>query len=158
MVPGNRANQLWLTSAVSCKLVELGRETEVRFEAAIEFLRQGWEEDGFPTYQHTHWMAANLFGRLNDPTDLDRRIFKGSARRLINDLTSGTLDAMDVTSIAYAAFQPGARDLFDVAFPRVVASQAEDGGWTTGYGDLHRPQATVEAMHLLKIVNESEPL
>ena len=155
MVPGNRANQLWLTSAVSCKLLELGRETEVRFGAAVEFLRQGWEKDHFPVYQHTHWMAANLFSRLSEPTNLDRSIAEGSVGRLINDLGTDTVDATDVTSIAYAAFRSGARDLFDIAFPRVVKNQAEDGGWTTGYGDRHRPQATVEAMHLLKIASQS---
>ncbi len=52
-------------------------------------------------------------------------------------------------------FQSGARDLFEAAFPRVVASQADDGGWTTKYGDRHGPQATVEAMYLLKTMNES---
>ena len=139
MVPGNRANQLWPTSAVCCKLLELRRDTEVRFDAAVEFLRRGWEKDHFPVYQHTHWMAANLFGRLSGPTDLDRRIATVSVRRLINDLAPGTGDAADITSIAYAAFQSGARDLFDLAFPRVVTNQAEDGGWTTGYGDKHRP-------------------
>ena len=155
MVPGNRANQLWLTSAVCCKLLELGRETEVRFDAAVEFLRRGWQTDRFPVYQNTHWMAANLFGRLSEPTDLDRRIARGSVRRLIDDLATGTGDAADITSIAHAASQSGARDLFDIACPRVVANQAEDGGWTTTYGDVHRPQATVEAMHLLKSVSES---
>ncbi len=35
MVPGNHANQLWLTSAVCCKLLELGRQADVRFEAAL---------------------------------------------------------------------------------------------------------------------------
>ena len=155
MVPGNRANQLWLTSAVCCKLSELGRETEVRFGAAIEFLRKGWEIDHFPVYQHTHWMAANLFGRLSEPTDLDQRIARGSAKRLIDDLAAGSGDPLDITSIAYAAFQSGASDLFDTAFQRVVTNQAEDGRWTTGYGDKHRPQATVEAMYLLKIANEA---
>ena len=155
MVPGDPANQLWLTSAVCCKLLELGRENEVRFDAAVEFLRRGWEEDHFPVYQHTHWMAANLFGRLSEPTDIDRGIATGSARRLVNDLTAGAVDATDVTAIAYAAFQSGARDLFDIAFQRVVTNQADDGGWTTGYGDKHRPQATVEAMYLLKIASSS---
>ena len=155
MVPGNRANQLWLTSAVCCKLAELGREAEVRFGAAVEFLRRGWEEDHFPVYQHTHWMATNLFGRLSEPIELDRRIATGSTKRLINDLTTGTGDAADITSIAYAAFWSGAYDLFDMAFPRVITNQAEDGGWTTGYGDRHRPQATVEAMHLLKTVSNA---
>lgn len=154
MVPGNRANQLWMTSAVCCKLLELGREAEVRFEAAVEFLRRGWGNDGFPAYQYTHWMAVNLFGHLPQPSDLDRRIAAGSVNRLENDLTTSNVDPLDITSIADAALQSGARDLFDVAFPKVVANQAADGGWNTGYGDRHRPGGTVTAMYLLKMVNE----
>ena len=61
---------------------------------------------------------------------------------------------LDITSIADAALQSGARDLFDVAFPKVVANQAADGGWNTGYGDKHRLGGTVAAMYLLKMVNE----
>ena len=94
MVPGNRANQLWLTSAVCCKLLELGREAEVRFEAAVEFLRRGWGNDGFPVYQHTHWMAVNLFGHLPEPSDLDRRIAAGCVNRLVNDLTTSNVDPL----------------------------------------------------------------
>ena len=155
MLPNVLGNQLWLTSAVGCKLIELGRETEVRYNAAVEFLRRGWDGNRFPVQQHTHWMAANLFSRLSEPTDIDRRIAAGSIKRLINDITAGAVDATDMTAIAYAAFRSGARDLFDLSFPKVVANQAEDGGWTTEYGDRHRPQGTVEAMHLLKMVSES---
>ncbi len=43
MVPGNHAKQLWLTSVVCCKLLELGRQADVRFEVAVEFLRSSWE-------------------------------------------------------------------------------------------------------------------
>jgi len=149
MVPGRLANQLWLTSAVCCKLLELGREFEVRFDAAVEFLRSGWEEEeGFPVFLHTHWMALYIFRSLKEQNDMDRRIARGCARRLKDDLIGDKVDGTDVTSIAYTALKSGTRDLFDVAFPIVVGNQAEDGGWTTGYGDVHRPLCTIEAMHL----------
>lgn len=148
MVPGSLANQLWLTSAVCCKLLELGREAAVQFDAAVEFQRNGWEREGFPVFLHTHWMALYIFRSLKEQNEMDRRIARGCATRLKDDLAGDKLDATDVTSIAYAALGSGARDVFDVAFPMVVANQAEDGGWTTGYGDIHRPQCTIEAMHL----------
>ena len=39
MLPGQYANQVWLTSAISCKLKELGVEQQVDFEKAVAFLR-----------------------------------------------------------------------------------------------------------------------
>lgn len=155
MVPGRPANQLWLTSAVCCKLLELGREAEVRLDAAVEFLRHGWEEEGFPVFSHTHWMALYIFRSLKEHSDADRRIARGCARRLKDDLIGDKVDGTDLTSIAYAAFRSGDRDLFDVAFPKVLENQADDGGWTTVYGEKHRPQLTIEAMHLINIVDEA---
>ena len=155
MIPGDFSNRLWLTSAVCCKLLELGREAAVGLDAAIEYLRKGWDGSRFPGGQHTHWMAVYIFASLSEPTDLDRRIARGCASRLIDELSKGIGDALDVTSIAYVAFRSGTRDLFDVAFPIVVGNQAEDGGWTTGYDDIHRPQCTIEAMHLIKMVSEA---
>lgn len=48
MVPGSRAFQLWLTSAVCCKQLEHGRQADVRFEQALAFLRAGWNGKQFP--------------------------------------------------------------------------------------------------------------
>ena len=39
MLPGNHDNQVWLTSAVMCKLKELGHEKAVRLYQARHFLR-----------------------------------------------------------------------------------------------------------------------
>jgi hypothetical protein len=120
----------------------------VRFDEALAFLRSGWGGDGFPVFLHTHWMGLYIFRCLDEQTDLDREIARGCASRLIADLSKDAVDAIDVTAIAHAAFRSDANDVFDVAFPMVVANQAADGGWATGYGDRHRPQSTIEAMHL----------
>ena len=147
-VPGNHANQLWLTSAVCCKLLELGRQADARFAAALEFLRSGWEEDGFPVFLHTHWMGLYIFRCLDEQTDLDREIARGCASRLIGDLSKDAVDGTDATAIAHAAFRSGANAVFDMAFPMFVRNQVADGGWITAYGDEHRPQSMIEAMHL----------
>ena len=110
----------------------------MRFAAALASLRSGWEGGGFPVFLHTHWMGLYIFRCLNEQTDLDREIARGCASRLIEDLSNDAVDAIDVTAIAHAAFRSGANDVFDVAFPIVVGNQAEDGGWTTGYGDRHK--------------------
>ena len=157
MVPGNHDNQLWLTSAVCCKLLEHRREAEVRFDSALEFLRAGWDGQRFPKYTQPHWMALLLFSQVPHPSQADRRIAEGCERFLANALAGVALDPMDVTDIAYSAFRAGAfaSGLFGTAFERVLENQAEDGGWVTNYGDRHRVWATVAAMFLLKMVSES---
>jgi prenyltransferase beta subunit len=42
-VPGVYENQIWLTSAICCQLMEINKTSEVNFKAAIEFLRGGME-------------------------------------------------------------------------------------------------------------------
>ena len=156
MVPGNHANQVWLTAATCSRLVLHRREADVRFEAALEFLRAGWDGERFPTYTHTHWVSLIVFGLMDTPTAIDREIFDGCLRFLIEALAEDRVDALDVTEIARDALhagQPAAR-LFEAAFAKLLANQADDGGWTTGYGDHHRPAATVEAIYLLKLVSE----
>ena len=158
MVPGDLANQLWLTSAVCCKLLEHHREADVRFEEALAFLRGGWDGERFPRYTHTHWMALSLFSRLPEPSGADRQIAEGSRQVLLDQLSLGKVDPLDATDIAYAAFRAGsgAGDLYRVALGKVLENQADDGGWVTYYGDEHRAWATISAMHLLKVVSTSE--
>ena len=74
-------------------------------------------------------------------------------------LAEDRIDALDVIEIsrdALCAGQRGAR-LFEAALPNLLASQADDGGWTTGYGDRHRPVSTVEAIYLLKLAASRRP-
>jgi hypothetical protein len=158
MIPGDRDNQLWLTSAVCCYLLEHRREAEVRFGAALAFLRAGWGAERFPKYTHIHWMALLLFSRLSHPSQADRRIAAGCKRFLANALSGVSLDSNDVTTIAYAAFGAGAlvRPLVETAFERVIEDQAEDGGWVTGYGDPHHVWGTIAAMYLLRVVSQSD--
>ena len=118
------------------------------FEAAVEFLGSGWEEDGFPVFLHTHWMGLYIFCCLYEQTDLDRAIARGCASRLIGDLSKNAVDSTDVTAIAHAVFRSNANDVFDVAFPMVVRNQVADGGWTTAYGDGYGSQSTIETRYL----------
>ena len=154
MVPGDQANQLWLTSAVCAKLLEHRRQADVRFERALAFLRAGWDGEQFPRYTHTHWMALSLFSRLPEPSGTDRRIAEGCKQILIDRLSHSKIDPIDIGDIAYAALRAGsmASDLYHKAIEKVLSSQADDGGWRTGYGDTHRVWATISAMYLLKMV------
>lgn len=159
MVPDNRANQLWLTSAVCAKLLEHCRQADVQFERALAFLRAGWDGEQFPRYTHTHWMALSLFSCLPEPSETDRRIAKGCKRTLIDRLLHSKIDPIDTGDIAYAALRAGpmASDLCTQAIEKVLSSQADDGGWRTAYGDPHRVWATISAMFLLKMVASYSP-
>jgi hypothetical protein len=152
MLPGRYENQLWLTSAVCCKLKELGREQDVDFTRALDFLRQGWDGRRFPVFVHTHWMAMPLFYMQNTGSDGDQQIIEGCRRFLYEAIVSGQVDPGDFSSIAYASLLTGdiADDLCETALKTVLRNQVDDGGWKTDYGDIHRPGMTVDALFLLK--------
>ena len=153
MVPGDFANQVWLTAATCSRLVLHSRQSGVRFDAALDFLRAAWDGERFPRYNHTHWVSLVLFGLMEDPAAVDRDIFAGSVRLLEDALAEDRIDPLEVIDVARDAMyagRPGAR-LFRVALPKLLAGQADDGGWTTGYGDQHRPTGTAEAVHVLKL-------
>ncbi len=152
MMPGDFANQVWLTAATCSRLTLHARQSGVRFDAALDFLRAAWDGERFPKYNHTHWVSLVLFGLLEDPTAADREILDGCVRFLENALAEGRVDTLDVIEVARDALYAGgpAARLFEAALPRLLAGQAYDGGWTTGYGGRHRPMATAEAMYVLK--------
>jgi hypothetical protein len=151
MLPGRYENQLWLTSAVCCKLKELGREQDVDFARAIDFLRRGWDGTRFPMFVHPHWMAMPLFYMQYTGSDADQQIIKGCKRFLYEAIVSGQVDPGDFISIAYASLlaEGIAGDLHETALKAVYRNQLDDGGWKTDYGDKHRPGFTVEALFLL---------
>ena len=153
MVPGDFANQVWLTAATCSRLVLHSRQASVRFDAALDFLRAAWDGERFPKYNHTHWVSLVVFGLMKDPAAVDRDIFAGSVRLLEDALAEDRIDPLEVIDVARDALyagRPGAR-LFEAALPKLLAGQADDGGWTTGYGDQHRPTGTAEAVHVLKL-------
>lgn len=152
MMPGRYENQLWLTSAVCCKLAEAGRQNEVAFAKALDFLRQGWQGDRFPVFIHTHWMALPLFANHVGGSCLDRDIARGCKRFLLQAVADRTADPGDLAAIAYAARLAGesAIDLYELALHGVLKNQQPDGGFATRYVEKHRPQLTVDALFLLR--------
>jgi hypothetical protein len=152
MLPGRYENQLWLTSAVCCKLKELGCEGSVNFEGALDFLRQGWDGQRFPVFTHTHWMTMPLLAMQNSGSVLDQEIILGCKTFLLNAIQTGEADPGDECAIAYASRLTGdlSNDLYELALRRVLSNQEEDGGMNTRYGEKHRPGFTVEVLFLLK--------
>jgi hypothetical protein len=152
MLPGRYENQLWLTSAVCCKLKELGREKDVQFDNALDFLRQGWDGQRFPVFIHPHWMAMALFYLQNTGSKLDQEIIIGCERFLYTAIKDDKVDPGDNCAIAYASLMAkgAADDLYQLSLQNALNNQMEDGGWKTNYRDKHRVSFTIDALFLLK--------
>lgn len=150
MNPGRYENQLWLTSAVCCKLIELGLENQINFNKAISFLVKGWDGKRYPTYTHTHWMGIYIFHNVEFPKF--KSIAEGCKKFLIALLNKNEVDPGDYGSIAYGSLNVGqfGEELFKLAFTKMMSCQASDGGIVTNYGEKHRAGFTVEALFLLK--------
>jgi hypothetical protein len=152
MLPGIYENQLWLTSAICCKLKELGSEDEVRFDQALDFLRKGWNGQRYPLFHHTNWMVIGLLGMVEDRLDSDNQIITGCKRHLLEAIETDQVDPGDLSAIAYASKLAGsqAQDLLEISSRKMRENQQEDGGWHTNYGEKHRPGFTVDAIFTLK--------
>lgn len=155
MQPGKYENQLWLTSAVCCKLKELCCESAVRFEAALDFLRDGWDGRRYPVYNHTHWMVLGLLGLIQPRGSSDIQILLGCRDFLHDAIENDQVDPGDYSAIVYASKLAGdqAGDLFALSLGKLLENQREDGGWHTNYGEMHRPGLTVEVLFTLKRVS-----
>ena len=157
MLPGRHENQVWLTSAICCKLKESGREQQVDFSKALEFLRQGWNGERFPVYQHTHWMTMPLLRLIGTGDEADEKIIEGCRDVLYDAVSTDGADPGDTISIAYASHLAGeiAEDLFDISLEKVIGFQQDDGGWITNHGEEHRAAFTVEALFLFRRIGVS---
>ncbi len=156
MLPGRYGNQLWLTSTVCQWLIELGREGDVQIDRALDFLRDGWDGVRFPEYNHTHWAAMAAFNMSSSARPEDQEIVRGCVDFLNDALERNEIDPSDITAVADAARRagPAAGDLRATALQRVGTGQADDGGWTTRYGDIHRGGATANALFVLRLADD----
>jgi hypothetical protein len=152
MLPGRYENQLWLTSAVCCKLRELGCEDEVRFDQALDFLRKGWNGQRYPLFHHTNWMVMVLLGMLQTKLDSDSQIITGCKKHLIKAIENDLVDPGDLSAISYASILAGyqAQDLLEISIRKMQENQLEDSGWRTNYDEKHRLGLTVDALFTFK--------
>jgi hypothetical protein len=152
MLPGRYEYQLWLISAVCCKLKEPGCESEVKFDKALDFLRKGLDSHRYPVFHDTNWMVMGLLGMIESKHCPDRQIILGCKKHLLDAIENENVDPGDISAIAYASKLAGepAHDLLELSSTRMRENQMEDGGWRTNYGEKHRPGLTVDALFTLK--------
>ena len=156
MIPGEYENQLWFASAICCQLMEINKTAEININAAIDFLRGGWNGKRFPGATHPHWMAIVIFYQLREDSAINEAIAEGCKQFLTQQILEDKEDPFDFVDIAYASLRVGswANDLLKLSTDRMLESQAEDGGWITNYGDSHRPKGTAKAIYLLKLLSK----
>ena len=153
LVPGQRSVRVWLTAALTRMLTETGHETHVYFGKALNYLSAAWHAGLFHTPDapvNALWMMLPLFKAAGQPEDAP--IIEGCHDLLLERVQSGLLDPMDVTMVAHAALNArytGNR-LYVAARDKALGHQLADGGWATYYGEAHRPNATVDALMLLR--------
>ena len=149
MRPGDAAIQAWLTAAVLCRLHELGQQEAIDFDGGMAFLRTVWDGSRFPHYTHTHWVALPLFAS-GDAKDRETAL---ACRAVLTEaIEAEAVDLGDAAAIATGSWLAGevGSQLLDQALEMVLASQDEDGGWKTSYGEKHRVAMTVAALVLLR--------
>lgn len=153
LVPGQPGVRVWLTAAIARMLTETGHETHVYFGKALNYLSAAWHdglfhEPGAP--YHALWMMLPLFKTAGQPEDAP--IIEGCNDLLLQRVQFGQPDPMDITMIAHAALNAryGGNRLYVAARDKALGGQQSDGGWATGYGEAHRPNATVDALMLLR--------
>jgi hypothetical protein len=156
MLPGNPENQVWLTSAVMCKLKELGRDDGVNRAGALDFLRAAWQSEKgyFHEGGHPHWMTLPLLH--GSERDDDRAIAAGCRDWLAHLVEERLIDPYDYAAVAYAALLTNDDVLFRLCMESIETFQKADGGMTTQYGDQHRVNGTVETLYLLKRASEAD--
>lgn len=154
MQPGQDAIRAWLTAANARMLLETGHETRVYFGRALTYLTEQWDAGLFKrpeTPLHPLWMMLPLFKKGGLPED--DPIVEACMVRLWSAVLFDDLDPMDVIAVAHAALNTryeGNR-LYLAARDKVLAAQQPDGGWPTNYNDAHRPNATLDAIMLLRV-------
>jgi len=153
LTPGQRNVRVRLTAAVARLLTETGHETQVYVGKALNYLSAAWNEGLFhePDAQpHALWMMLPLFKTAGQPQDAP--IIEGANALLMQRVQYGQLDPMDITHIAHAALNAryDGNRLYVAARDKALGNQRADGGWATGYGEAHRPNATLDVLMLLR--------
>ncbi|MEM6527542.1 MAG: prenyltransferase/squalene oxidase repeat-containing protein [Chloroflexota bacterium] len=153
MQPGEAATRMWLAAAVARMLLETGHDTQVYFGPALTYLSEQWEAGtlrGKNARLHPLWMMLPLFKMVGHARDA--HIVESCNNRLLAAVEFEELDPMDVTAVAHAAMATrfAGNRLYIAARDYVLTQQQGDGGFTTHYGDRRRPNATVDALMLMR--------
>ncbi|MEL6150254.1 MAG: prenyltransferase/squalene oxidase repeat-containing protein [Chloroflexota bacterium] len=153
MQPGNPRTRMWLTAAVARMLLETGHDTDVYFGPALSYLSDRWEAGtlrGKNALLHPLWMMLPLFKMVGHARDA--HIVESCNNRLLAAVEFEELDPMDVTAVAHAALATrfAGNKLYVAARDYVLTQQQAAGGFATNYGEQHRPNATVDALMLMR--------
>lgn len=143
--PKTSKNQVWFTNGILRYVISRKPQEQEMISKARGFLRSYWEEKGFPGYEHNNWMGIVGFYSSEEPMDHD--IYKKCMENVRN-----RIHEYDFSDVNWAL-----ESLMSLKFPKtdpiviegieiLKSAQAEDGGFITEYGDLHRVDTTIDAL------------
>lgn len=143
--PGDLAATLYLTANCGFWLALWGDEPEPALDAA-DFLKRHLESDGrFPSFLHTHWLAAGLWLQMGNTA-----VYESVCHALhqqLDQLSAGNLAWMATTLLAAAA--EADHPLIHAAAEHLDKLQQPDGRWPGDDGDWQDVHTTLEALRVL---------
>ena len=151
--PGDAAATMYLTS--NCAYVtSIYRGTDNTSRLGSGYLQLRMAPDGkFPSFWHTHWLAAALWQKLGEtkPRDVVLRYLALN----LNQLHTSNLAAM-LNAFYVAGMKPSTALIYEAA--KALERQQNQYGVWGGETDPDRDiNTTIEALRSLKLVNRYEP-
>lgn len=141
--PGNLAATLYLTANAGYWLAGMP-ELVSSAGAAGAFLARHLDENGrFPSFLHTHWLAAGLWFRLNQPIPANQ----------VLDYLYTQLDKLSAANSAWLLTTMDSNvphPLCKAAVVKLVGSQQENGRWISDDGPDFDVYTTLEALRAIR--------
>jgi len=147
--PGEHAPRLYLTANCGWWLANATQggtfvTTDEAAKRAGAYLERHLAQDGkFPSFLHTHWLAAGLWIRLSRD-GLSRSVLDYLVTRMSSEVPSSSLAWM-LTTLGGLGISPD-HPLGQKATTLLVAQQRADGSWASEDGPDRDPSVTVEAL------------
>lgn len=148
--PGNLAARLYLTANCAFWLATL-TETPVNASLAADYLQNHLDSDGqLPTFLHAHWLAGGLWYSLGRKEA--KRVFDYLEQHL-PVLPASNLAWLLSTLLLAGAAPP--ESIIKQAASLLEQLQEQDGRWTSEDRPERDVQATLEALHVLRLCGRS---
>ena len=141
-------NRIWFTNGMLRYVISRKPEEHEMISKAREYLRTFWDGNRFPGYEHNNWMGIVSF--FNGDKPVDKEIFHGCLDNLRKEIQEYDLaDVVWTLESCYFIKMPSTEKTVEKGIDLLLAGQAEDGGFGTGYGEFQRADVTIEALDTL---------
>lgn len=141
-------NRIWFTNGILRYVISRKPKEQEMIGKARRYLRQFWDGKKFPGYDHNNWMGIVSFQNGDGPRDQEIR--QGCLENLRREIRGYDLADVIWTLESCCFLQlPQREEAVANGLEVLMAGQAEDGGFCTGYGEFQRADITIEALDSL---------